>query len=130
MGSDVASRCVFCQITAGNEPAAVVRRWTETIAVVPLNPVVAGHIIVIPYAHVDDWATDPVITATTALRAAEICQRMGLKASNMISSAGAEATQSVFHLHIHVIPRQEGDGLMLPWQKPGLTHETKVPHGQ
>jgi histidine triad (HIT) family protein len=103
--------CVFCAIVAGIAPATIVRRWPDALAIVPLGPVVDGHLLVIPTVHVEDYTTDPEVTAVVARRAAEIASHP----SNLITSAGREATQSVFHLHAHVVPRAEDDGLALPW---------------
>lgn len=103
--------CIFCQIAKGRAPATVVRQWHDAIAIVPLDPVVDGHVIVIPKTHVRDVWINPAVSATTMLRAAELAQ----PPCNVITSAGAEATQTVMHLHIHVVPRRAGDGLALPW---------------
>lgn len=106
-----AAGCPFCAIVAGTAPATVVRRWDDAIAIVPLNPVVEGHILIIPHRHVEDYTSDPEVTAAVMRRAAEI----GPFPSNLITSAGEDATQSVKHLHAHVVPRRPGDGLLLPW---------------
>lgn len=106
-----AGPCVFCQIVKGYEPATIVRQWQQGIAIVPLNPVVAGHLLVIPHAHVRDAAESPHIAGLAMSYAAEIAT----PPFNIITSAGAEATQSVWHLHLHVVPRAENDGLALPW---------------
>lgn len=103
--------CVFCRIVTGREPASVVAEWPDAVAIVPLSPVTPGHVLVIPRAHVADFRDDPDVTALTARRASEIAPHP----SNLITSAGREATQSVFHLHLHIVPRAEGDGLALPW---------------
>lgn len=103
--------CVFCDIIAGDEPAEFVRRWTDAVAIVPLNPVTPGHVLVIPRAHVVDASDRPHIAAQAMERAASIA----VPPFNIITSAGKEATQSVFHLHLHVVPRAENDGLALPW---------------
>lgn len=103
--------CPFCEIVAGTAPATFVRRWPDAIAIVPLGPVVAGHVLVIPTAHVRDVAEDPIVSAAVMARAAEIA----VPPCNIITSAGAEATQSVWHLHLHVVPRAVDDGLALPW---------------
>ena len=103
--------CVFCSILAGNAPATIVREWEDAIAIVPLNPVTEGHILVMPRTHVSDALENPEITAQTMKRASEIAKAP----CNLITSVGAAATQTIFHLHIHVIPRVEGDGLSLPW---------------
>lgn len=107
--------CVFCRIIAGDEPAEVVATWPDAIAVVPLNPVVPGHRLVIPTAHVVDFTEDATVTGAVMARAAQLAQAWAIHPANLITSAGREATQSVFHLHAHVVPRAENDGLALPW---------------
>lgn len=113
------SACVFCEIVHGRAPAEVILRWPDAVAIRPLSPVVDGHLLVIPRVHVDDALDDPVVTAVAMHRAAQLGGQYGMKQPgmglNFITSVGAAATQSVFHLHIHVVPRLEGDGLMLPW---------------
>lgn len=107
--------CPFCEILAGRAPATVVREWDEAVAIVPLNPVVDGHVLVIPREHVTDFVADPVVSAHTMYRAAELAGGYPAGAMNLITSRGRAATQSVFHLHLHLVPRAEGDGLALPW---------------
>ncbi|MFC8490735.1 HIT family protein [Streptomyces sp. NPDC057235] len=106
--------CVFCQIVAGASPAEVVRDWPEAMAIVPLNPVTPGHVLVIPKAHVADFAVNAETSAATMHRASELAADVR-RPMNLITSRGREATQSVFHLHLHLVPRAEGDGLALPW---------------
>jgi histidine triad (HIT) family protein len=103
--------CIFCRIVQGVEPANVVVRWSDAIAIVPRNPVTRGHVLVIPKQHVQDYLDDPAVSAMVTARAAEIAPHP----SNLITSAGALASQTVYHLHAHVVPRREGDGLPLPW---------------
>ncbi|GHC39953.1 hypothetical histidine triad (HIT) protein [Streptomyces anthocyanicus] len=105
--------CPFCEIVAGRAPATVVADWPETFAIVPLNPVVDGHLLVIPKAHVTDFVADPATSATTMLRAADLAGGHPAGSMNLITSRGRAATQSVWHLHL--VPRAEGDGLALPW---------------
>ncbi|MEU2086785.1 HIT family protein [Streptomyces albus] len=105
--------CIFCQITAGEAPATVVREWDDALAIVPRGPVTPGHTLVIPKQHVADAGVDPAVSATTMARAAELMAELG--AANIITSKGADATQTVYHLHIHVVPREAGDDLPLPW---------------
>lgn len=107
--------CPFCEIAAGRAPASIVREWDETLAIEPLNPVVEGHVLVIPREHVTDFAADPVVSAHTAYRAAELAGDYPAGAMNLITSRGPAATQTVFHLHLHLVPRRPGDGLALPW---------------
>lgn len=105
--------CPFCEIVAGRAPATVVRDWPDTLAIVPKGPVVDGHTLVIPRQHVADFGENPTVSATTMARAAELAD--GLGPMNLITSRGREATQSVFHLHLHLVPRAANDGLSLPW---------------
>lgn len=105
--------CVFCAINRGEAPGQFVAEWSDAFAIVPRGPVVAGHTLVIPKTHVADFAEDPAVSAATMARAAELAS--DLPAANIITSKGAAATQTVFHLHIHVVPRSAGDGLPLPW---------------
>jgi histidine triad (HIT) family protein len=105
--------CPFCKIIARQAPAIFVNTWSDAIAIRPLRPVTPGHVLVIPMRHVRDAGVDPVITGLTMRRAAELMAK--LPHANLITSRGDLATQTVFHLHVHVIPRVAGDGLHLPW---------------
>ena len=105
--------CVFCDIVHGKADAKIVHWWPRTIAFEPLNPVTPGHVLVVPLQHVRDATEDVDVTARTMAAAAGFAQSVG--PCNLLTSIGAEATQSVFHLHIHVVPRRAGDGLKLPW---------------
>lgn len=122
----MSARCVFCEIIAGRSPADV--RWStaDSWAFTPLSPVTPGHLLVVPRVHVVDAAERPAVTAQVfadaARWAAELAQPF-----NLLTSAGEAATQSVFHLHVHYVPRAVDDGLMLPW---GTLHgeDPKAPH--
>lgn len=106
--------CAFCSIAAGEASATIVREWPDALAVRPRSGGVnEGHVFVLPRVHVEDAGTDPDVTAAVMRRAAELLAEH--PAANIITSKGREATQSVFHLHVHVVPRQDGDGLPLPW---------------
>ncbi|MFC9238712.1 HIT family protein [Streptomyces decoyicus] len=106
--------CPFCLIVRGRAPATVLREWPETIAIRPRHGgVTDGHVLVIPKVHVADVAEDPSVSATTMLRAAELAAEAG--DCNVITSRGPSATQTVRHLHLHLVPRADGDGLLLPW---------------
>ena len=106
--------CPFCEINTGRAPATFVHEWSDTIAIVPLNPITEGHTLIIPKTHVRDFATDPEVSAATMRRAAQLMQWTD-RPMNVITSKEREATQSVFHLHLHLVPRAENDGLALPW---------------
>ncbi|WP_405583002.1 HIT family protein [Streptomyces sp. NBC_01190] len=106
--------CPFCSIVRGDAPAAVLREWPDALAILPRDGgVTAGHVLVLPKAHVADVATDPAVSAITMRRAAELAAEGG--DCNVITSRGPAATQTVRHLHIHLVPRTHGDGVLLPW---------------
>lgn len=107
--------CIFCAIVRGESPAHIVRDTGDCLVFNPLNPVTLGHVLVIPKAHVEDALDSPIITGATFARAAEYAAWQGAHGYNLITSKGVEATQSVFHLHVHVVPRRPADGLQLPW---------------
>jgi histidine triad (HIT) family protein len=115
----VTGPCVFCAIVDGRAPATIVRRWSDALAIVPLAPVVDGHLLVLPTAHIWDASESPFIAGRTMMAAAELAK----PPFNIITSAGREATQSVFHLHIHIVPRAENDGLALPWYSGNINYK-------
>lgn len=106
--------CVFCQLIEADSDEILLHRWPDAVAFVPRNPVVEdGHLLVVPRRHVPNAASDPELTGQVMRRAAELAGAW--PALNILTSIGAEATQTVFHLHIHLVLRQAGDGLHLPW---------------
>lgn len=108
--------CVFCEIVAGQSPADVVFDSPHVLGISPLNPVTEGHVLFLPKAHVSDAIEDPDITALTMKCASQYGKdRASSNSMNLITSVGEEATQSVWHLHIHLVPRRYGDLLSLPW---------------
>jgi histidine triad (HIT) family protein len=105
--------CPFCDIVAGLAPADYVRTWHDAIAIRPLSPVVDGHVLVIPNEHVVDFTENPGVSAAVMFHAAELA----VAPCNLITSAGRAATQTVMHLHLHLVPRSDGDELALPWSR-------------
>lgn len=106
--------CVFCEIVAGRSPSTKVWENTYVLAIVPLGPVVDGHVIFMPKAHARDATSSPIATSMTMEALAAYAERQH-RPANLITSIGPEATQSVFHLHMHYVPRNWDDGLQLPW---------------
>lgn len=105
--------CVFCDISKINE---VIFKDNEFVVFEPLDPVVKGHICVIPIEHVSDFTDNPEMSGRLMEFAAKFAASRGGD-YNLITSKGKSATQSIMHLHIHLVPRREGDGLVLPWTK-------------
>ncbi|HEV2316133.1 MAG TPA: HIT family protein [Thermoplasmata archaeon] len=133
----VASRpdCIFCQIVAGKAPAEVIARTDRALAFLTIGPLAEGHTLVVPAAHAGDLTE--VSTQDTGavwqlvhdverrLRAAGLAQGVSL-----FVMSGEVAEQSVFHLHVHVVPRRNGDGLDLTrwWQE--RVRQPTAPHQQ
>lgn len=111
---DAETPCPFCEIVAGRAPARVVHEWPYALAIVPLEPVVEGHVLVFPKKHTQDFTTSSDGLLWSMVGAAQIARKMGGDV-NLITSKGPAATQTVHHLHLHLIPRTADDGLALPW---------------
>ena len=111
------TNCPFCKRISKAEYEGVYYGEEGVVFFEPLNPAVPGHRLVVPREHVTDAADDPKITAEVFGAAAAYGQqkRFFYPDFNLITSAGGAATQSVFHLHVHYVPRKKGDGLSLPW---------------
>ncbi|MBA2512815.1 MAG: HIT family protein [Solirubrobacterales bacterium] len=112
--------CLFCKIVAGELPAALVHEDERTLAFMDINPATRGHLLVIPRDHAQDvheiGPDDLAAVARTGqAMAALLRDRLGADGVNLLNSAGAPAWQTVFHFHLHVIPRYEDDLLRLPW---------------
>lgn len=104
--------CPFC----GRVERGEYDHWDQhNVAFEPLGPVTPGHFLVVSREHVESALTSPEATGLAFAFAVRMAMMMQLEDFNLITSAGACATQSVFHLHVHVVPRFEGDGLILPW---------------
>jgi histidine triad (HIT) family protein len=105
--------CPFCERIAAD---AFFIHDEHAVAFEPLNPVTQGHLLVVPRTHVTEAGANPLVAGRTMQFAAEIAGPLGWALSyNLITSCGAPATQTVRHLHIHIVPRTKGDGLHLPW---------------
>ena len=112
--------CIFCKIVAGELPATIVRSDERTLAFMDIAPGTRGHCLVIPRAHATDLTDVPPDDLAACARAAQDLARraldgLGADGVNLINSCRRAAWQTVFHFHVHVIPRYTGDGLVLPW---------------
>ncbi len=112
--------CIFCKILAGELPALIVDEDERTVSFMDIAPATRGHALVIPRTHAADLLAvteedlHAVVSAARRL-AGRVEERLGAVGVNLINSCGAAAWQTVFHFHMHVIPRYEGDPLRLPW---------------
>jgi histidine triad (HIT) family protein len=117
--------CIFCKIVAGQIPCFKLFEDAETIAFMDINPVNPGHALAVAKGH---WPTVDVIPPDVLAAVAKTAQRIAKAVKtelkpvgiNLLQANGAGAGQSVPHLHIHVMPRRSGDGLVLNWEpRPG-----------
>jgi histidine triad (HIT) family protein len=106
---------VFCKISRGEAPVDMKLDAGSVMVFTPLNPVTEGHVLVVPRQHVRDFKESPWATTEAVWVAAQYADMVGLGDANLITSAGPSATQTVGHLHWHIVPRRDGDGLPLPW---------------
>ena len=118
------SDCMFCRIVSGDIPAEIVDSDEHTVAFMDINPATRGHALVVPRTHATDLMDvsdeDLERTMTTARRLARRMEET-LKPDgyNILNSCRQAAWQTIFHYHLHVIPRYDDDPLKLPW----------IPHG-
>lgn len=112
--------CIFCAIVAGDAPAEIVDSDENTVSFMDINPATRGHALVVPRKHSRDLlAIDEEDHRQTAVAAQRLARKMRETLEpagfNLLNACGAAGWQTVFHFHIHVIPRYEDDPLKLPW---------------
>ena len=117
--------CIFCKIANGGIPSATLYEDDDFRVILDLGPAALGHALILPKEHSADVTELPPATAAKVLPlAAKIGtaqkKALGAAAFNIIINTGAEAGQTVFHFHTHVIPRYEGGPAIAAW-KPGET---------
>ncbi|MFV8050293.1 HIT family protein [Mycobacterium sp. 48b] len=109
--------CVFCAIVAGEAPAIRIYEDDDYLGILDIRPFTRGHTLVIPKQHTLDLTDTPAETvaemARIGQRIARAARLSGLHAdgNNIVINDGKAAFQSVFHIHLHVVPRQAGDKL-------------------
>lgn len=114
--------CIFCKILAGEIPSTAVYEDDDFKAILDVNPAARGHVIILPKNHVaniyelpDEDASKIMVVAkkiATAIEKAYHCDGV-----NILQNNGEAAGQTVFHLHVHVIPRFKGDTVNIGWKQ-------------
>jgi histidine triad (HIT) family protein len=112
--------CIFCQIVAGELPAQIVAQDERTISFMDIFPGAAGHALVIPRTHVRNiYEVEPEDLTAVMLAAQRLAvrvrDRLGADGVNLVNSCEPAAGQTVFHFHVHVLPRYENDSLRMMW---------------
>jgi histidine triad (HIT) family protein len=111
--------CIFCAIVAGELPSQILAADEHTVSFLDINPWTRGHSLVVPRNHSKDLLEiDPADLSHTTVAAKQLAatlkDRLGADGINLLNSCGKAAWQSVFHFHVHVIPRYVDDPLRLP----------------
>jgi len=115
----VADDCIFCAIIAGEVPAETVDEDEHTVAFMDINPWTRGHALIVPRRHSPNlYEIDDEDLSRTAIAARRLARRMRERlrcdGMNLLNATEPAAWQTIFHFHIHVIPRYEDDPLELP----------------
>ncbi|MFT3875111.1 MAG: HIT domain-containing protein [Propioniciclava sp.] len=128
------SDCIFCRIVAGEIPSKRVYADDAAVAFLDLAPFKAGHTLVVPRTHVSDALADagvlasiaPAVVATGRL----LTEKLGASGMNVLSNVGADAGQSVFHLHVHLVPRYADDPGMGALLTPAASDDLDAVHAR
>jgi histidine triad (HIT) family protein len=116
--------CIFCSIVAGDAPAHVIHEDERTVSFLDINPVTRGHTLVVPRRHVVDmWDVDEdtaVAVMRSARHVAQLLRRaLDPEGCNLFQATRAIAGQTVFHLHLHVLPRSDPSELQVSLEQRG-----------
>ncbi len=120
--------CPFCAIVAEEAPAYRVHETDTTLAFLDINPVNPGHTLIIPKTHHETLTDmDPDLTADVFRATRDVAEAVEAAfdpdGTNLVQSNGEAAFQEVFHAHVHVVPRHEGDGVSVTWPREALTED-------
>jgi histidine triad (HIT) family protein len=115
-------QCIFCKIISGEEPCFRLYEDAETLAFMDIHPANDGHCLVIPKTHYPTiFETPPENFAAVALTvikvAAGVERAVRPGGLSLVQANGPIAGQSVMHVHVHVLPRQEDDNLLINWRR-------------
>ena len=124
------SDCIFCKIANGEIPSATLYEDEDFRVILDLGPASKGHALILPKAHAaniyeisDDVAAKAMILAKKM--ATKMTEALKCDGFNIVQNNGEPAGQTVFHFHMHLIPRYEGDQVGITWKPGTLTDEVK-----
>lgn len=114
-------KCVFCEILASRMPAEIVYRDDVCVALLDAFPFTRGHLLLIPHLHAQHIEELPAETVAHLFRvgsefSAAFRKHAGIPATNLVLNNGKAANQHVPHVHLHVVPRRNGDSLRVMWR--------------
>ena len=120
--------CIFCKIANGEIPTNTVYEDEKFRVILDLSPATKGHALILPKEHFanlyelpEDWAADVMVLAKKM--ATEMTSKLQCDGFNLVQNNGECAGQTVFHFHLHLIPRYLGDGQNIQWEPTSPTSE-------
>ena len=122
--------CIFCKLSNGDIPTNALYEDDVVKVIFDLNPASKGHVLILPKNHFDDiYSMDDATAAHVFQVAVKVAKAMketlGCEGLNIVQNNGEIAGQTVFHFHMHLIPRYEDDQVGLTWNPGSLTEEDK-----
>lgn len=123
-------KCIFCKIAAGEIPSATLYEDEEFRVILDLGPAAKGHALILPKAHYANLYEIPDETAAKAMELAKkmaeaMTKALNCDGFNLVQNNGEVAGQTVFHFHMHLIPRYKGDGAGITWTPGRLTDDVR-----
>lgn len=123
--------CIFCKIAAGEIPSATIYEDNDFRVILDIEPASKGHALIIPKDHYanlyelsDELAAKALIVAKKVI--SKMTNIVGCDGYNVVQNNGEAAGQTVFHFHIHLIPRYKDDSVNITWKQGSLTEELKA----
>lgn len=123
--------CIFCKIAAGDIPSATIYEDNDFRVILDIEPASKGHVLILPKEHYanlyelsDELAAKALIVAKKVIT--KMTDILGCDGYNLVQNNGEVAGQTVFHFHIHLIPRYKEDNVNIGWKPGNLTEEVKT----
>ena len=122
------AKCIFCKIARGEIPSKTLYEDDDFRVILDLGPATRGHALILPKEHYANLYELPEDTAGEAMKlakkmAAKMTERLACKGFNLVQNNGEIAGQTVFHFHMHLIPRYQEDGQKIGWSPREVTQE-------
>lgn len=124
-------QCIFCKIAAGEIPSATIYEDEDFRVILDIEPASKGHALILPKEHYanlfelpDELAAKALVVAKKVITKME--KIVGCEGYNVVQNNGVAAGQTVFHFHMHLIPRYAEDGVNIKWEQGSLSDEVKM----
>ena len=122
------TNCIFCKIANGEVPSKTLYEDDSFRVILDLGPATRGHALILPKEHYANLYELPEETAGETMKLArrmviKMTERLGCEGFNLVQNNGDLAGQTVFHFHMHMIPRYQADGQKIGWKPQDATQE-------